>query len=133
MKNEDIIVCGTRDNSLRERLLREYDFTLSKAISAGNTAEETRKHAHKILKSQPTANIDQIFKSKLTKSSQPEHKRLYVCNKNKHFKVCCPRVRKKVHKIEKDESDEPSDQSHYEFFIGTFNIQNSAFINQIKN
>ena len=51
MKNKDIIVCGTRDNSLRDRLLRECDFTLSKAISAGNAAEETCKHAHKILRS----------------------------------------------------------------------------------
>ena len=65
----DMIVCGTKDNSLRERLLRECDLTLSKAISAGHAAEETRKHAHKILRSQPTADIDKIFKKKLNKSS----------------------------------------------------------------
>ena len=40
---------------------------------------------------------------------------------------------KKVHEIEKDESDEPSDQSDYEFFIETVNIQDSALVNQIKN
>ena len=40
---------------------------------------------------------------------------------------------KKVHEIEKDESDELSDHSDYEFFIETINIQNSAFTNQIKN
>ena len=33
---------------------------------------------------------------------------------------------KKVHEIKKDESDEPSDQSDYEFFIETVNIQDSA-------
>ena len=36
--------------------------TLSKAISAGHAVEETRKHAGEILRSQPTADIDQIFK-----------------------------------------------------------------------
>ena len=45
-----MIVCGTNDNSLRERLLRESELTLPKAISAGHAAEETRKHAREILK-----------------------------------------------------------------------------------
>ena len=57
----------------------------------------------------------------------------HVYIKKNHFKVCCPHVRKKVHEIEKDESDEPSDQSDHEFFIETGNIQDSAHINQIKN
>ena len=154
---KDMIVCGTKDNSLRERLLRECDLTLSKAISAGHAAEETRKHAHKILRSQPTADIDKIFKKKLNNSSQNsrnqntkdfmkkcklKHARgecaaygkvCDVCNKKNRFKVCYPRVGKKVHEIEKDESDEPSDQSDHEFFIETGNIQDSAHINQIKN
>ena len=42
--------CGTNDNSLRERLFRESELTLPKAISAGHAAEETRKHAREILK-----------------------------------------------------------------------------------
>ena len=95
---KDMIVCGTRNNSLRERLLLECNLTLSKAISAGyaaektrkhagdslherllwecnvtlskaisagHAAEETRKHAGEILKFQPTADIDKIFKKKL--------------------------------------------------------------------
>ena len=155
-----MIVCGTKDNSLRERLLRECDLTLSKAISAGHAAEETRKHAREILRSQPSADIDKIFKKKLNNSNRntrnqnardfikkckfcdSSHPRgkcpaygkvCHVCNKRNHFKVCCPRVAKKVHEIEKDESDEPSDQSNYEFFIETVNIQDSAHINQIKN
>ena len=48
---------GTKDNSLRERLPRECDLTLSKAISAGHVAEETRKHAREILRSQPSTLI----------------------------------------------------------------------------
>ena len=35
--------------------------------------------------------------------------------------------------MEKELSNEPSDQSNYEVFIETINIQNLAFINQIKN
>ena len=48
-------------------------------------------------------------------------------------KFCRPCVGKKVHEIENEESNEPSDQSDYEFFIETVNIQDSAHINQIKN
>ena len=54
---KDMIVCGTRDNFLRKRLLRECDLPLSKATSAGHAAEKTRKHAIEILRSQPTAGI----------------------------------------------------------------------------
>ena len=71
-----MIVCGTKDNSLRERLLRECDLTLSKAITAGHAAEETRKHAREILRSQPSADIDKIFKKKLNKSNHN------TCNQN---------------------------------------------------
>ena len=70
---KDMIVCGTKDNSLRERLLRECDLTLSKAISAGHAAEETRKHAREILRSQPSADVDKIFKKKLNKSNHNSH------------------------------------------------------------
>ena len=55
------------------------------------------------------------------------------CNKRNHFKVCCPRLAKKVHEIEKDESAKHSNQSNYEFFIETVSIQDSAYIDQIKN
>ena len=64
-----MIVCDTKDNSPRERLLRECYVILSRAISAGHAAEETRKHAREILRSQPSANIDKIFKKKVNKSN----------------------------------------------------------------
>ena len=133
-----MIVCGTKDNSLRERLLCECDVTLSKAISANHAAEATRKYAPEILRSQPSADIDKIFKKKLNKSNHntrnqntrgfikkckfcdSSHPRgkcpaygkvCHVCNERNHFKVCCPRVSKKVHQIEKDDSEEHSDQT----------------------
>ena len=42
---KDMIVCGVADQSLRERLLRDADLTLTKAIDAGIAAEETKRHA----------------------------------------------------------------------------------------
>ena len=73
-----MIVYGTKDNSLRERLLRILfafcNLILSKAISAGH-AEKRRKHAREILRSQLTANINKIFKRKLNKSSQNTRKK----------------------------------------------------------
>ena len=50
-------------NSLHERLLPASRMQL-------HAAEETQKRAHKILRSQPIANIDKIFKKKLN-NSQP--------------------------------------------------------------
>ena len=38
------IVLGTKDNFLRERLFREWSFTLSKRITADHAAEETLKY-----------------------------------------------------------------------------------------
>ena len=37
---KDVIVCGTNGNSLRERLLRESELTLPKALSAGHAAKD---------------------------------------------------------------------------------------------
>ena len=82
---------------------------------------------------------DFIKKCKFRDSSHPRDKCpaygkvCHVCNKRNHFKVCCPCIAKKVHEIEKDKSEEDFDQSNYEFFIETVSIQDSAYINQIKN
>ena len=69
-------VCGTKDILLCERLLWGCDLTLSKAICACHAAEETCKHAHKIVRSQPSANTDKIFKKKHSKSNHN------TCNQN---------------------------------------------------
>jgi hypothetical protein len=42
---KDMIACGVADQSLRERLLRDADLTLTNAIDAGIAAEETKRHA----------------------------------------------------------------------------------------
>ena len=41
---KDMVICGINDNKLRERMLRETDLTMDKAIKLGQAAEETKKH-----------------------------------------------------------------------------------------
>ena len=64
---KDMIVCGPNDNSLRERLPRESELSLAKVIS-GNAAEETRKHAREILKSNETIDLHNISKHSKSRS-----------------------------------------------------------------
>ena len=69
-----MIVSGTRDNSPRKRPPpRDPDLTPSKSISAGYAAEETRKHPFKILRPQPTSDIDKILNTALNKPSHNTH------------------------------------------------------------
>ena len=63
-----MIVCGTNDNSLRERLLHESKLTLPKAIAAGHAAKETPKYARKILKSNETIDLHKISKHSKSRS-----------------------------------------------------------------
>ena len=60
---KNMIVCGTKDIFENVTLLCPKQLVHA-------AAEETRNHAHKILRSQATANIDKILKKKLGKSSQ---------------------------------------------------------------
>ena len=56
-----MIVCGANGNAFYDRLPRESDLTLLRAISVGFAAEETRKRAPKILSfNQPATSIKQI-------------------------------------------------------------------------
>ena len=41
---KDMIVCGTLDYKLRERLLREANLTLDNAIKLGHAAAETQRY-----------------------------------------------------------------------------------------
>ena len=40
----DMVIVGVNDNGLRERMLRESDLDLPKAIKLGQAAEEAKKH-----------------------------------------------------------------------------------------
>lgn len=71
-----MVACCANDNAHRERRPREPDLTLSRAISAGYTAEEIPKYAHEILQLKSTTDslktntlhkprLDEVRKSKL--------------------------------------------------------------------
>ena len=54
------------------------------------------------------------------------------CNGKNHFKVCCPRNRKKAQKIEQIETD-CEESSDLEFFVEAISIQDPLNISEIKN
>ena len=80
-----MILCGKKDNAFREKLLRESDLTLSRAISAGHAGEKTGKHAREILQFKTTTGLH-----KINKLHKPRHKALneiskYVIKKRKFY------------------------------------------------
>ena len=144
-----MIVCGTSNNSLRERLLRESELTLPKAISSGHAAKETHKHACKILKSGETIDLHKISKHSKSRSGTsaqtteiikkckfcknsyhrgkcPDYGKVYHnCNRKNHFKKCCPCNRKTLHKIEQTKTESTS-ADKYKFFLDTINLQKKS-------
>ena len=57
-----MLVCGQRDNAQRERMLREPDLTLEKAIQTGQSAEEMRRQTELMIKTPETENTDSVQK-----------------------------------------------------------------------
>ena len=55
-----MIVCGVTDRSLHERLLRDAERTLEKAITAGHGAEETKRHAKEVRSYQDNTDIHKV-------------------------------------------------------------------------
>ena len=70
---KDMIVCGTADPSLRERLLRNADLTLAKAIEAGHASEETKRHAKELEKHQ-VSEINRVRHDKEKKARRPKNR-----------------------------------------------------------
>ena len=63
-----MISCGVVDNSLRERMLREPDINLKKAIELGQAAEETKMHA-KQLTEKFDSSVDKVTKARKKKQA----------------------------------------------------------------
>ena len=152
-----MIVCCTNDNAFRERLLRKYDLTLLRGISAAHAAEETRKHARGILQSQSAPDLQKINKLRKPRHQRPNQKskeiikkckfcdgshpwrkcpaygKLYLnWNHKNHLKVCCPRNRKRIRELKQTETDS-EEFFDLEFFVETISIQDPLNINEIKN
>ena len=88
-----MIICGTNNNAFRERLLRQPDLTLSRAISEGHAAEETQKYVRKILQSQSTVNLHKINKQCKPHHQVPNEKSKEIINKCKFCSGSSPRVK----------------------------------------
>ena len=83
----DMIVIGTKDSKLQERLLRATDLTLGDAVKYAKSVEATQQHAEfmKTCSNKPSSSIDymrkqpvkpqmsQSFSEKRNMSSTPEH------------------------------------------------------------
>ena len=57
---QDRIVVGILDNRLREKILRDKELMLEKAISIGRSAEETNKHIKELAQDEGGNHIDMI-------------------------------------------------------------------------
>ena len=68
---KDIIVIGVIDDSWRERMLREPNLTLEKAIALRQFAEQTKIHT-KELKQKAELNKEVKFNKKRNRYSEPE-------------------------------------------------------------
>ncbi|XP_020556682.2 uncharacterized protein K02A2.6 [Oryzias latipes] len=89
----DRIVCGTADNGLRERLLRETGLTLDKCVSMCRAAETTRAQAKELRRDDTTVHaIQKERKKNKTYPKQEEKHAGFKCGKcgNSHKPRSCP-------------------------------------------
>ena len=137
---------------MRERLLRESELTLPKAIAVSHAAEETRKHAHEILKSNETIHQHKISKHSNSRSQTSTQGTEIIktasfakilttvvnvkFNRKNHVKKCCPRNRKTLHNTEQTETESLS-ADKYDFFLDATNLnkarENLVNISQVRN
>ena len=78
---KDRIVCGIPDNVLRERLLREQDLSLEKALTMCRAAETTKTQVKDLNEEKATGHVHVVRQ----KQKQPKQK--YVVNKKPEKKV----------------------------------------------
>ncbi|CAC5382216.1 unnamed protein product [Mytilus coruscus] len=132
----DRIVCETNSERVKERLVRDDELTLAKAILACRADEESKRQI-KTFKEDETVHAlkrrpryqnqlrrkeDQKFSCgkcgiQHEKRNCPAYgKKCRKCNKLNHFQKCC-RSKRKVHGLEECESNSDSNQD--EFFVGS--------------
>lgn len=115
---KDRIVCGILDNSLRERMLRDPELDLQKAISMCRAAETVKTQAKELI-SDMTGNVDAIRKEKkgahkpFKKYSSEKNVGQHNANTQSNQKTCqrcatqhpprqCPAYGKKCNNCQKD-------------------------------
>ncbi|GFT88925.1 transposon Ty3-G Gag-Pol polyprotein [Nephila pilipes] len=113
----DCIVLGIKDSGLQERLLRENNLSLEKAIEIVSAAEVSREQIRNM--KYETVTVDFVKKKgKPKKSSQYECKKCgrkhkpcecpafeKICNKKNHFAAKCFQNTKNIHEINVPDND----------------------------
>ena len=94
------IVLGIKDDTFRERLLRESDLTLNKAANFVRAAERTKKHLNVISKELGDSEIDAISKNQQSNRSFQKYNSQNACStgeyydckkyRTRHQKARCP-------------------------------------------
>ena len=88
----DRIICGIQNQTMKERLLREADLTLKKAIDICRAAEVSREQV-KSLTDSKSAEIGALHKTKQDKQNREyNHTRKFNCNNcgQQHAAKSCP-------------------------------------------
>ena len=144
---KDMIIIGTNDKALQERLLRDPEMDLLKAIRHGQAAELTRKHAKALQSDSSIKTAAAITRKKYIptpgKKSSKEvikkckfcsyshargscsafNKKCNNCHQKGHFSKCCPK--QNLHDIHSDMANIPhaDNNDNEEFFVGTITAQ----------
>ena len=85
----DIIICGINDNRLRERLLREPELMLQKAVQLGHAAEETKRHVKELQKEiDDKSLVDTVDKKKFNGNGKENVSRSSIGYDNSLRKNC---------------------------------------------
>ena len=151
---KDIAICGLADNRLRERLLREPNLTLEKAIEYGQASQETKRHLSEMQRE--TNTVDYVAKTTRKRATSPKrrnsnksenmivnckfcggqhargncpayNKQCNNCSKLNHFAKCCNKKKtRKVREVNAETSDED------EFFVGAVGAESDASLETDK-
>ena len=109
---KDMIICGILDNSLRERMLRETELTLERAIQLGQAAEHTRSYSKQLSEDVDKGAVDYVGRKGRTRRQGltsgdrefnhrgAEFKGCKFCGGN-HKRGSCPAYGKECHACKK--------------------------------
>ena len=100
---KDIVVIGVTDDSLRERMLREPNLTLERAIALGQFAEQTKIHAKELKQEAEIYGIKFSKKENRYSQAAKKIKQCKYCGRTRIRGACpafhqtCNKCRKKGH------------------------------------
>ena len=149
---KDIVVIGVTDDSLRERMLREPNLTLERAIALGQSAEQTKIHAKELKQeaeiygvkfrkkenrySQATKKIKQCKywgRTHIRRACPAFHQTCNECHKKGHFANVCMSTNKQLNYLDNQNTplttaEETLDEGNF-FISAIFDTSNGVINN----